>query len=145
MIVTSIHTWLLWNYPLGGDHGYTDKKTFTNKQERYGFHLMQKQDQIIKLKSMGLSTAEISNVLGKLYFNDDVNQHSTEYYQRVLTESEFLCLKYDEMDNINISKRNPDAIKDIRKNIPNAKLSTLGIRVLLSKSHSSPLDYLTNY
>ena len=46
---------------------------------------------------MGLSTAEISNVLGKLHFNDDVNHHSTEYYQRVLTESEFLCLKYDEI------------------------------------------------
>ena len=82
---------------------------------------------------MGFNKAEISEILTKLHFNDNVNQHGFEYYQRVLTESKFLCLKFDEIENFNVSKLRPEVITAIRANLPNIKLTTHGIRVLLSK------------
>ena len=124
----------IWTYPLGGQHGYTNKKFMPDLKDQYGFHLMQTRSQISKLKSMGFNKQEISSILSLLHFNDDVNQHGVEYYQRVLTESEFICLKFDEIQNLNISKVYPEIFKKIRAQMPTTKFTTLGIRTLLSKN-----------
>jgi hypothetical protein len=124
----------IWTYPNGGQHGYTNKKLIPNQEDQFGFHLLQTREQISKLRSMGINKENISEILSYLHFNDDVNQHSFEYYQRVLTESKFLCLKFDEIQNLNISKYNPETIRRIRTHLPAAKLTTIGIRTLLSKN-----------
>lgn len=124
----------IWTYPLGGQHGYTHKRMIPNQEDQYGFHLLHTREQISKLKSMGFSKEEISIILSLLYFNDDVNQHGVDYFQRVLTESKFICLKFDEIHNLNISKAYPEVFKKIRENLPTNRLTTLGIRALLSKN-----------
>lgn len=124
----------IWTYPMGGQHGYTHRKLIPNAEGQFGLHLLQTREQISMLKSMGFNKESISEILSYLHFNDDVNQHGFEYYQRVLTESKFYCLKFDEICNLNISKSNPEIIRRIRSHLPAAKLTTLGIRTLLSKN-----------
>lgn len=124
----------IWTYPKGGQHGYTHKKLIPNEKDQFGLHLLQTREQISMLKSMGFNKESISEILSYLHFNDDVNQHGFEYYQRVLTESKFYCLKFDEICDLNISKFNPEIIRRIRSHLPAAKLTTMGIRTLLSKN-----------
>ena len=132
----------VWTFPLGGQHGYVDPDVLPGQQNQFGFHLLPVSSQISILKSKSINKGLIEKVLCRLHFNDDVNERPFEYYQRALTESKFLCLKLDQIQNLNISKLNPGMASLIRKSYPDSNLTTSGIRVLLSKGVYPP--YLEN-
>ncbi len=122
----------IFSTPIYGSHGHTDRKQLAD-DSAYGFHLLPKHVQMQKLKSLNIEADNIKGILTRLYFYDDINEHCYEYYRRALTESPFICNKFDEVRDLNLHKGFKDKHNEIRKHIGDKDMTVSGIRAILSK------------
>ncbi len=130
-----IYTAPIFSAASGGDHGHVDTKNIPNRL-RYGFHLLPIGQQMLELENLGISKEKMREIMSTLHISMEeyLNERTYEYYRRAFTESDFICIRLDEIRNLNSHKSSRERHDFVRKFLDfDRDMTVLALRVLLYK------------